>query len=413
MTLITPSDRSAARGVGTPDLVFVVAALMLTHVAGMAAFLAVPVLAPVIGAELGVPLKLAGVYTAVCYLGYVFTSPFTGGLVERMGGVRTCQVCLLGIAAGLGLSTLATPEFALPMLFVSAFVAGLGHGPLTAAGSQLLHAVAPARRRALLFSIKQTGTPLGVVLIGAICPTLALLIGWHGTLLACAGVVLGIALLMQPLRGLHDAARDPDHQVTIAGAFRQLKLFREEPTLRALTLAAMAYGVSQFCFSAFFVVYQVEALQTSHIDAGINLSIAQAAGAAGRVLWGVVADQWRPWRVLIAIGIFTGLSGIAMALADASWPGPLITAAAIAMGATAIGWNGVLLSETARAAPQKKAAAATGMLATLFAMAMVVAPTVFSALVGLTGSYDTGFVACAALAFAGAAALATARRPLP
>jgi nitrate/nitrite transporter NarK len=224
--------------------------------------------------------------------------------------------------------------------------------------------------------------------------------------------VLGIAVLMQPLRRLHDATRDPEHAVTLSGAFQQLKLFREDATLRALTLAAMAYGCSQFCFSAFFVVYQVEALGTSHIDAGINLSIAQAAGAAGRVLWGVVADQWRPWRVLIAIGIATGLAGIAMALADPTWPGPLITAAAIAMGATAIGWNGVLLSETARAAPQR-AAAATGMLATMFAMAMVVAPSVFSALVALTGNYDTGFLACAALAFAGAAALVAARRPLP
>ena len=385
---------------------------MLTHVAGMAAFLTVPVLAPVIGTELGVPLKLAGVYTAVCYLGYCFTSPFAGGLVRRLGGVRTCQLCLLGIAGGLALAVTATPEFALPVLFASAFVAGVGHGPLTAAGSQLLHLVAPERRRALLFSVKQTGTPLGVVMIGAISPTLAQEIGWHSTLIVTAALVLGIGVLMQPLRRIHDAARDPEHQVTLKGALQELKLFREDATLRALTLAAMAYGCSQFCFSAFFVVYQVEALQITHIDAGINLSIAQAAGAAGRVLWGVVADQWRPWRVLIAIGIGTGLAGIAMALASPAWPGPLVTASAIALGATAIGWNGVLLSETARAAPQR-AAAATGMLATMFAMAMVVAPTVFSALVGLTGSYDTGFLACAMLAFAGAAALANARRPPP
>jgi predicted MFS family arabinose efflux permease len=412
MTHLPVPDRMASGRLAVPDLVYVVTALMLTHVAGMAAFLTVPVLAPVIGTDLDVPLKLAGVYTAVCYLGYVFTSPFAGGLVERLGGVRTCQLCLVGIAAGLALAVVASPDFALPVLFASAFVAGLGHGPLTAAGSQMLHLVAPVRRRALLFSLKQTGTPLGVVLIGAICPTLAQEIGWHATLLAAAGIVLGIAVLMQPLRRLHDATRDPEHAVTLSGAFQQLKLFREDATLRALTLAAMAYGCSQFCFSAFFVVYQVEALGTSHIDAGINLSIAQAAGAAGRVLWGVVADQWRPWRVLIAIGIATGLAGIAMALADPTWPGPLITAAAIAMGATAIGWNGVLLSETARAAPQR-AAAATGMLATMFAMAMVVAPSVFSALVALTGNYDTGFLACAALAFAGAAALVAARRPLP
>jgi predicted MFS family arabinose efflux permease len=391
---------------------WVVAALMLTHVAGMAAFLTVPVLAPVIGGELGVPLKLAGVYTAVCYLGYVFTGPFTGGLVARLGGVRTCQLCMLGIAAGLALSVLATPELALPVLFASAFVAGLGHGPLTAAGTQVLQSIAPMRRRALLFSLKQTGTPFGVVLIGALTPGLAQDIGWQATVLAAAAIVLLIAGVMQPLRARHDAARDGTHRVTLGGAFDSLRLFREDRTLRALTLAAMAYGCSQFCFSAFFVVYQVEALDISHIDAGINLSIAQAAGAAGRVLWGVVADQWRPWRVLVAIGLATAGAGAAMALADPDWPGPLVTAAAMAMGATAIGWNGVLLSETARAAPTNTAAA-TGMLATLFAMAMVVAPTAFSAIVSITGSYVTGFVACALLALAGALVLARAApRPM-
>jgi predicted MFS family arabinose efflux permease len=407
MSHISPDDPPGLSPFGARDVAAVVTALMLTHVAGMAAFLTVPVLAPVIGGELGVPLKLAGVYTAVCYLGYVFTGPFTGGLVARLGGVRTCQMCMLGIAVGLAIATLATPAIALPVLFASAFVAGLGHGPLTAAGSQVLQAVAPMRRRALLFSLKQTGTPFGVMLIGVTTPALAQDIGWQATLLAAAVVVLLVAVAMQPLRRRHDAARDPAHRVTITGAFDSLGLFRSQPTLRALTLAAMAYGCSQFCFSAFFVVYQVEALDISHIDAGINLSMAQLAGAAGRVLWGVVADQWKPWRVLVAIGLATGASGIVMALAAPDWPGPLITAAAMALGATAIGWNGVLLSETARLHP-RNTAAATGMLATLFAMAMVVAPTAFSALVSVTGSYDAGFMACALLALAGAAVLAKA-----
>jgi predicted MFS family arabinose efflux permease len=400
----SPTRPWSASRLAPHDLAIVVVALLLTHVAGMAAFLTVPVLAPALGGELGVSLKLAGVYTAVCYLGYVFTSPFTGGLVARLGGIRTCQLSLLGIAGGMAVATLATPETALPVLALSAFLAGLGHGPLTATGTQVLHVVAPVRRRALLFSLKQSGTPLGVVLIGALTPGLAQDFGWRAAILGAAFLVLAIAALMQPLRRRHDALRDPQHKVTLTGAFDSLRLFREDSRLRALTLAAMAYGCSQFCFSAFFVVFQVEALEISHVDAGINLSIAQMAGAAGRVLWGVVADQWKPWRVLIAIGLATAGAGLCLALADAEWPGPLITAAAMAMGATAIGWNGVLLSETARTAPDR-AAAATGMLATLFAMAMVVAPTIFSALVSLTGSYVTGFMACAVMAALGAGAL--------
>ena len=54
---------------------------------------------------------------------------------------------------------------------------------------------------------------------------------------------------------------------------------------------------------------------------------------------------------------------------------------------------------------------ALSLVATLFAMAMVVAPTVFSTLVALTGSYVSGFLACAILALAGAAALAIVPAP--
>jgi nitrate/nitrite transporter NarK len=77
------------------------------------------------------------------------------------------------------------------------------------------------------------------------------------------------------------------------------------------------------------------------------------------------------------------------------------------VGGTAIGWNGVLLAETARVAGHR-AGEATGMLGTLFAVAMVFAPTIFSALVQLTGSYASGFMACAAAAALAAVVLARA-----
>jgi MFS family permease len=388
---------------GNTELSLVVLALVLTHVAGMAAFLTVPVLAPGIGPELGLRMSLAGVYTALCYLGYMFTGPFTGGLVARFGAVRTCQMSLGGIALGLVLAAQA----GVWGLALSAVVAGLGHGPLTATGSHILSLVAPERRRSFLFGLKQTGTPLGAVLIGALCPWLMLQVGWRPTLVAMAVIVLAVALAMQPLRRRFDAAADPDRAITLRSAVTAMRLFRDDPRLRALTLAAMGFGCSQFCFSAFFVVFQVEALGIDHVDAGINLGIAQAAGAACRVIWGLIADQTQPRRVLVAIGLGTAVSALLLSQADAGWAGPAITAAGMLVGGTAIGWNGVLLAETARVAGHR-AGEATGMLGTLFAVAMVFAPTIFSALVQLTGSYASGFMACAAAAALGAVVLARA-----
>ena len=50
-------------------------ALLGAHLAGMGVFLAVPVLAPAIAAEAGIPAALAGVHTALCYAGALISGP--------------------------------------------------------------------------------------------------------------------------------------------------------------------------------------------------------------------------------------------------------------------------------------------------------------------------------------------------
>jgi nitrate/nitrite transporter NarK len=131
---------------------------------------------------------------------------------------------------------------------------------------------------------------------------------------------------------------------------------------------------------------------------------------AGRVLWGLVADIVGPLFVLSGLGLATAAAAVTLALAEPGWPPVLVAGAGVAMGATAIGWNGVLLSETARLAPVGQVGAATGMLSFVFALAMVVAPTGFSGLVQATSTYVAGFLACAASALIGVFLLAPLRR---
>jgi esterase/lipase superfamily enzyme len=62
-------------------------------------------------------------------------------------------------------------------------------------------------------------------------------------------------------------------------------------------------------------------------------------------------------------------------------------------GATAVGWNGVYLSEVARIAPPGRAAAATGASLAMTYSGVMVLPTLFWAIVALSGSYAAAFVA--------------------
>ncbi len=397
---------SHSSGAQKPSITLVLLALLGTHLAAMGAFLGVPVLAPLIAAETGIPPELAGINVALVYGGSLLSTPSTGTLISRLGPVRLCQVALGLIALGLLIATIGTPV----ALILSALVCGVGHGPLTPAGSHLLHDRAPQKSRALVFSVKQTGVPGGAMMIGLIAPPLGLALGWRGGIAGLALLALMTAIALQPLRASLDAERDPTHKVGLQGARSSLGLFRSNPKLRSIALVGAAYGVSQFCFSSFFVVFQTEALNYDLLLAGLNLALAQAAGAAGRVLWGLVADMTGPIVVLSALGLATTAAAVALALATPDWPPVLVAAAGVAMGATAIGWNGVLLSETARLAPVGQVAAATGMLSFVFALAMIVAPSTFSGLVQVTGNYVAGFVACGVCALVGVALLAPLRR---
>lgn len=389
-----------------PSLTVLMLALLATHLAGMGAFLTVPVLAPAIAAETGLAASLVGLHTALVYAGALLTGPLTGPLIQRFGAVRVLQLGMLLVGAGIALAVLGQAW----ALALSAFVAGMGHGPVTPGGSHLLAERTPPRRRALVFSLKQAGVPVGAMLIAAIAPLIALFAGWRAGVLAIAATAVVVAIGLQPLRASLDADRDPRAggaglRALWRGAGGSLGLLRTDAALRRLTLMSCGYGVAQFCFITFFVAFQVTQLGTPLAEAGLRLALAQAAGVAGRIAWALMADRVGARLPLMACGIGAALAGLALAAAGPGWPVALVILAGIVMGATAVGWNGVMLAEAARIAPAGQVGGATAAVSFAFAVTMLVAPPAFSALVGLTGGYTAGFLLCVLAALGGAAAM--------
>jgi MFS family permease len=395
-----------------PSVWTVMVALLGVHVAAMGAFLTTPVLAPAIAAETGLAASLAGLHTALVYAGALVSGPFTGLLLKRFGGIRVCQGALVTLGAGIALSTIGTPA----ALAASALIAGLGHGPVTPAGSHLLASRVPPQRRSLIFSLKQTGVPGGAMMVAAIAPGVATVAGWRAGALTIAGLALLGALALQPIRAAVDADRVRGPIGGLGGAWRDatgsLGLLRRLPALRALTFAAASLGVAQFCFGSFFVVMQVEQLGRSLAEAGLAMALAQAGGVVGRVAWGAAADRAGPVRVLMGLALGAAAASGALALAAPGWPASLVAMAGLAMGATAIGWNGVLLAEAARVSPAGQVGGATAALGVVFGLAMLVGPPAFSGLVALTGGYGAGFALCAASALAAFGFLRVAGRAI-
>jgi len=370
---------------------------------------AAAVLAPEIARAFGVEARWIGAFVGLVYAGGMFASLASGGFIERYGSIRVSQACVTLCALGVVAMALA-PAQAVALLAPAAIVIGLGYGPITPASSQLLQRTASPSRMALTFSIKQTGVPAGAALSGALLPIVAIATGWRVAFAVVALLGIFIIASAQPVRAGLDAERRRTGRFTFAGIFAPLALLRQSRALRDLALVSFAYSATQMCLTSFLVVHLTESLHFSLVAAGLALTVATVGGVAGRIGWGYVADRWIAPRVVLAtIGLLAGACGAGMALATAAWPPVAIGALAALFGATAIGWNGVQLSEVARIAPRGSAGKVTGATGFVTFAGVVVGPPSFALLSNVSGSYRLGFATFAGASIVTAVALLRTR----
>ena len=97
------------------------------------------------------------------------------------------------------------------------------------------------------------------------------------------------------------------------------------------------------------------------------------------------------------MGLGMSAAGLLTASFNGTWPLAAIFVVSAVYGATAIGWNGVYLSEVARIAPPGKAAAATGASLAMTYAGVVALPILFRAIVMLSDSYAAAYAAAACL----------------
>ena len=356
------------------------------------ALLTLPVMAPVVAPALGVSAALVGVYVAIVYAGAMVASLGAGAVVGRFGAIRVSQVGLVLCAAGLALC--AVPHVA--TVAAGAFLIGLGYGPITPASSHLLSRSTPAHRMSLVFSVKQTGVPLGGVLAGAVVPSLMLLTTWQGALLAAALANLLCAVIAQPLRRELDADRKPGAPLALGNLAHPIRMVLGHPALKMLAACSFVFSIAQLSLTTYLVTYLNESLAYGLVAAGLALSIAQVGGVVGRVLWGWVADQGLGARRMLAVlAAIMAASSVATALLSTSLPSWLVLTVLIVFGASAVGWNGVYLAEVARQAPKGQASVATGGTLAFTFFGVVLGPPVFGAISSLFQSYRAGYLALA------------------
>lgn len=353
------------------------------------ASLTIPAVAPAFAGRLGASVSLLGFYVALVYVGAILSSLMSGQAVRRYGAIRVSQAgllfCTLGLLAAL-----------LPSLWavgLGAVLIGMGYGPITPASSHLLIASTPPHRASLVFSIKQTGVPLGGMLAGVVAPPLTQQAGPAAAILVVAALCLVCALVSQPMRSGHDADRVPAAPLRVGGLLGPLKLVLSQHNLRRLASASFFFAGAQLCLAGYLVTYLHNELGYSLVTAGIALSVAQFGGVLGRIIWGYISDRYLgASRTLAALSLVLAASSIATGLLSAQMPLALTLILVTLFGASATGWNGVYLAAVARLAPAGMAGTATGGALSITFFGVVVVPAAFGLLSDAAGGFGVGYM---------------------
>ncbi len=380
------------------------AGMLATQIAATCALAAVPVMAPAIAITIGVNSSLVGVYSGLVFAAATIVSAWSGVFIACLGPVRTNQLALVGT----GLALLVASGATLPAVALTGLLVGAGYGPNTPTGSQVLARVTPPHRRALAFSLKQSGAPLGGMLAGFMLPPIVLLTGWEVALVVVFALAVATAIAIEPLRRRIDPPQKSSDRPERISALASMRFVLGDQSLRRLTAGGMALMVAHACFQTLFVAYLVDHVKLSLRLAGVLYASMQASGAVSRVVIGWGVDRLRSPRAILAVVAGIALLGTALVAAfNDRWPTEVIGLVCLIVGIGSSGWYGAFLSEVARAASTERAGFATGGVLCFVYGAHVVAPIIASVLVAVTGSYVMVFATIAVLA--GVAAVSFAR----
>lgn len=354
------------------------------------ALLTLPVMAPVAAKDLGVSPAMVGFYVSITYAGAMFASLTSGTTVSRFGPIRVSQLGLFVCAVGLCLCASAW----LPMVALGALLIGLGYGPITPASSQILARTTAPEQMGLVFSIKQTGVPVGAMMAGAIVPSLMLAINWQWSMVMVALACVISALLAQPMRKDSDDLRQANLPFQMGTLTQPIRMVLGHRALATMAACSFMFSMIQMSLTTYLVTYLHDDLSYGLVSAGLLLSVTQMGGIGGRIVWGVVADKWLgAQKALALLATLMAFSSLATALLLPQLPIWGVWMVLIVFGASAIGWNGVYLSEVARQAPEGKASVATGGTLTFTFLGVVIGPPIFGALSTAFGSYRAGYLA--------------------
>lgn len=385
-------------------VIAVVAATTVAQAASTMGTAVFPVIAPRLAVEMNAAPVAIGYLVSLAFGVATLTAPFMAFAVPRWGACRATQVGLMICAAAMAAALSAT----VAGLAVAALLLGVGMTLMTPSSGHLLFRFSPPQNRNLIFSVKQTGVPLGWMTMALAAPSLTLAWGWRYAIVLVLVICVMTALALQRVRAEWDDDRSGSAPMR-ANPTAGLRLVWRVPVLRWLAMASMCLSFVQLCLGTFLVTLLVEEAGYSLIAAGVMLSLTQAAGVTGRVLWGWIADRrGEPLALLANIAGITTVCCLLTVFIGPAWPPTVLALFFVLFGLAAVGWNGLFLAETAHSSPNGMVSLATSAAMVWNFGGILLGPALFATAYTVTQSYAYTFAGLALVAAAGAGLLVLA-----
>jgi MFS family permease len=342
----------------------------------------VPTLAPFLQADLNLTRAQVGMFNSAIMAGSLLAM-FAAGWVVDVKGERAALVwgnVLVGVFC---LAVLATDNFEGALLAL--FFAGIGAAFQTPAGSKTVMLWFPIEQRGMAMGVRQTGIPLGGALAAALLPAIALAAGWRVAVASGGLACFASAALSQFAYQATDIAAPTT-------AHHRLPRFADFLTrdVVLLGLSGALATLGQFTLITYLAIYLKETQDIAVTTSASLLVVAQIAGAAGRVLWGVASDKLfaRRRRPALMVPIaLSALGALALGCLPHGTPLWLIATLVTIQAFCALGWHGNWIALVAEIAGPERQGRTVGVAMSIMYPGIIVLPPLFGLYVDRSHSW--------------------------
>ena len=387
-------DVTTERAAAPPNTAYrwlVLAAATFAQATSSFAMLGVAALAGFLQRDFRLSGAETGLLITATYGAAVFSLLFIGDLLDRKS-----ERLIIGIGGTIAFIALlaATRSGGFTVLLLCLLVAGLGFSVTQPGGSKSVSAWFRGGRLGLAMGIRQAGLPLGGAVAAATLPAIAATSGWRiafaaGAAATLAGALVFATVYRPPAHGAAASKREALSFAAVAALLRQ-------PWLRNATIAGLALVSAQYAILTWLMLYLRDHSHIALTRGAWFLSLAQLAGAAGRVglaAWSDRAPAAR-FRLLWLCMIAVAAGFVVLLLIPPQIPEAALALLAAWLGFFGLGWYGPWVAYLADTAPADKVGLTLGAAMAINQLGIIGAPPLLGLVHDLTGGY-TALWACA------------------